>query len=646
MSSTTSAYYEGQYDGFYTSHAGLTSGVSIYPQPAPDTDSEPFTGVTRGYTGGATFQHNGTTNAYAISVGTGSFGSTTISNTQSTSAGTFTDTEVSTSTGTPSTLTLANYYDSLSTGAEFTTEVCSTRTITTSSTDQASTEKYQATFTYTAKRYNYDTESVIKSTYTIPNVIGNTFIITETQGVYYTKTTFQYDTDSVIVYTVPKGFGAVPSIYPASAVLQGTIAQSVFGGPRDATIYDSVTTSQATSYETKTKTLTSASMSSFTYETNSQTSTHTAGSVSKTYTNSYTEPKTYVISADTNEYTSETTGSTVATITGIPETNYGTTAITISEAKGTTVKRRYGTSFSALTSNTSNSMVGVFSYTGAAGVCKVVRPGLKVTVITPNLPDGFIGFGFSTNAQSLAAYKTISVGTSGSSFSNIETSGITSDLIIKKIGSYGGKLIVTGKCGLPANNSSRSLSWYTEPTTPDFGTASTLEGTHASTYTETYTNANSTLTSTLTSTAGMSFLFSCVSSITDKEDFVSYSHLESTTVFSTFGVSTSVQKAYFQTYLASIGHHDALTRDRTLVFMPGDYTFHKTINGAPSEVVTHISDLWVTSIMPDNENWLIEKQDVYQCYTVNAPNQGVVQHPRFYSGWNYNWPPEYIYLTP
>jgi hypothetical protein len=396
--------------------------------------------------------------------------------------------------------------------------------------------------------------------------------------------------------------------------------------------------------------LTSASLSSFTYEINStKTSTQTAGSVSKSYTDTYFVPKTHVISAETSIYTSETTGSTGATdttITGTPETNYGTTAVTISEAKGTTVTMLATPGFSARTSLTSSGGVGVFSYTGAAGVCNVVHGGLNVTVITPNLPDGFIGFGFSTNAQSLDIYRTVSVETSGSSFSNIETSGITSDLSIRKIGSYGGKLIVTGKCGLPANNSSRSLSWYTDSTTPDFGTASTLEGTHASTYTETYTNASSTLTSTLTSTAGMSFLFSCASTITDKEDFVSISQLESTTVFSLLGISSTVQKAYFQTYLASIGHHDALTRDRTLVFMPGDYTFHKTIAGVSAEVATHISDVWLSSIMPDSENWLIEKQDVYECVAVSAPNQQIIQHPRFYRDWNYNWPPEEVFLIP
>ena len=626
MPSTTSQYYEGQYPLYWSLVYGSTSGLSEH------------TGVTLGSTQGRTAQHSGTTVTWSDSRG----GATSSA---AWAAGTYTTTKISTSSGEPTIQTNTNYYDSISTGEEFTTNVCSTRTITTSNPDQASTEQYQMAYTYTASRYDYNTASTIENTRQVPVINSATLSGTKTRGVYYRKTTVEYNTDDVVVYTIPNGFGAVPSIYPVSAVLQGTITRSVFGGSRDATIFGSVTTSQATSYETKTKTLTSASLSSFTYETNGQAYTHTAGSVSKSYTDSYLVHKTHVISADTNTYTTEIIGETVVTThtstsaiapgfttaytTDTPLTNYGTTAFTRFRNAGTSLTKLDAPDFSGQTSKTSDSTTNVATYAGTVGSCGIVHGGINVTVMTPNLPDGFVGFGFSSNAQSRAVYKTISVGTSGSSFSNIETSGITSDLIIKKIGSYGGKLIVTGKCGLPANNSSRSLSWYTDSTTPEFGTASTLAGTHASTYTETYTNASSTLTSTLTSTAGMSFLFSCVSSITDKNDFVSIHPLEST-------------KKYFQTYYASIGHHDALTRDRTLVFMPGDYTFHKTIDGVSAEVATHISDVWFTSIMPDSENWLIEKQDVYQCYTVNAPNQGVVQHDRFYNDWNYNWPPQEI----
>lgn len=615
MSSTTSEYYHKLHGTSFTTRLGSTSGLSEASKTyTVNTTTSTYTGVTRGFTSDATLQHDGTTSSYSVISGTGSFGRTSDSGSQSTSAETFETTQISTSSGTPTIQTNVNYYDSVSTGAEFTTAVCSTRTVTTSSTDQASTEQYHAAYTYTASRYNYNTASNIENTQQVEVANSTTQTITKTEGVYYGKTTIRFNTDDVIVYTVPRGFGAVPSIYPASAVLQGTVSSSVFGGPRNATIFGSVTTSQATSDETKTNTLTKTSLSSFTYETNSQTSTHTAGSVSTTYTNSYTEPTTYVSSADTSVYTTKYTNSS------------GITASTQIGNKGTSFTEVGDSTFTRQTSKTSGGTADIATYSATAGVCNIVYSGINVTVMTPNLPDGFIGFGFSTNAQNLAVYKTISADTSGSSFANIQTSDITSDLSIKKIGSYGGKLIVTGKCGLPANNSSRSLSWSTNTNTPDFSTASTLEATHASTYTETYTNSDETVTSTLTSTAGMSFLFSCVSNITDKDDFVSIYKLESS-------------KKYFQTYYASIGHHDALTKDRTLVFMPGDYTFHKTINGSPSEVTSHISDLWLTSIMPDSENWLIEKQDVYRCRTVNALDQQVIQYTRFYNDWSYNWPP-------
>ena len=85
-------------------------------------------------------------------------------------------------------------------------------------------------YTYTASRYDYNTASTIENTRQVPVINSATLSGTKTRGVYYRKTTVEYNTDDVVVYTIPNGFGAVPSIYPVSAVLQGTITRSVFGG--------------------------------------------------------------------------------------------------------------------------------------------------------------------------------------------------------------------------------------------------------------------------------------------------------------------------------------------------------------------------------------------------------------------------------
>ena len=91
-----------------------------------------------------------------------------------------------------------------------------------------------------------------------------------------------------------------------------------------------------------------------------------------------------------------------------------------------------------------------------------------------------------------------------------------------------------------------------------------------------------------------------------------------------------IPKNIFETYLADLAYNDALAANRTVVFQPGSYTISKTYaNGGTAEQVANINQRWFTSIMPDGENWAIDKVDLQ-----------VVTAAGFY-GWNTElpWPP-------
>jgi len=252
---------------------------------------------------------------------------------------------------------------------------------------------------------------------------------------------------------------------------------------------------------------------------------------------------------------------------------------------------------------------------------------LQVTAISPTMPEGFIGFGNDESATSRGVYESITFDTSGQSFSNVPTAGVFSLLSFKDIGANA-SIIPTGPCALPENNSSRSLAWSTTDDSPEFATASNLLATHASTY----ESVSEGITETLTSTAGMAIGFSCSTSISDKDAFIDFVELSSvfTTLDATlddFGIA--VASKVINSYVAYIAHNDDLSREKTLYFNPGEYTFTK-YGVATSTVNTTILVPWDSYTMPDGEAWGINKVDIE--YTVTS-------FAEYYRDWNYTFPP-------
>ena len=248
---------------------------------------------------------------------------------------------------------------------------------------------------------------------------------------------------------------------------------------------------------------------------------------------------------------------------------------------------------------------------------------LQVTAISPTMPEGFIGFGNDESATSRGVYESITFDTSGQSFSNVPTAGVFSLLSFKDIGANA-SIIPTGPCALPENNSSRSLAWSTTDDSPEFATASNLLATHASTY----ESVSEGITETLTSTAGMAIGFSCSTSISDKDAFIDFVELSSVfTTLDDFGIA--VASKVINSYVAYIAHNDDLSREKTLYFNPGEYTFTK-YGVATSTVNTTILVPWDSYTMPDGEAWGINKVDIE--YTVTS-------FAEYYRDWNYTFPP-------
>ena len=511
---------------------------------------------------------------------------------------TYTTTSVSTDNDTAPNVSVLNYYDSTLTTITKQTTVCSTRTVTTENTTDASTEVYNATYTYEAEQKTYDENALLYNTFTTTGQSSTADTITLSEGYYDTPNGVQ----DGLVPTTTRVAGSVGS--------QTTVTFSSLSSDTDLNVVLG-----AVSY-----------LDSLNY---------IIGNSSQIFT------ITYTYAPDTT-----LTGETITTNTSDGPNIFMTTINNYEDGAYTTLKRYagggsetteragtrtlYSTRYSDLTRYSSSTSAGTDSLRVpedgpfVSTVTDTLFRGLNMTVITPILPRCFLGFGFEESAFTKNAYKTTATATAGSSFSQIPTSGIMGELSSKQI-SPAASVFVTGSCGLPANNSNRTLSWFTDENSPEFATSSRLLATHASTY----TSASNLITSTLTSTRGMSISISCKSVINDKADFVDLGILSD--IFTeTATVGFPIPENIFETYLANLAYNDALAADRTVVFQPGSYTISKTYaSGGTAEQVANINQRWFTSIMPDGENWAIDKVDLQ-----------VVTAAGFY-GWNTElpWPP-------
>ena len=548
----------------------------------------------------ATIEQSATTNSAIFPTNTNTDDPTTFSN----SASHVTPTPTYTSTSQTATVSVANtsvnnYYDSQSTLETQSTTICSTRTITTENTTQDSTEKYDAVYTYEASGIDYNETSILSNSTTYLEAAGvGTVTDTLSNGFYDTPdgtTDYSYITESTSQLS-SAAFGTSQTIH--TTLSSDTDLQSVYG---------------EISYLDDTVFVTgSAPNGVITLLPEPFTSTINAATYSGTTIQNYVSSLTYSINSNQESLTTEL----AAPFTGLAPT-----------------RTFFQTKTPGFTRYTSRTRTETNKYRAATVVTTLpdgpVALGLNVTAITPALPAGVVGFGFDNGATSRPVYKTTSTATAGESFSQIPTSGILNELSTRNIAAFGGKIYVTGSCGLPTNNSSRTLSWFTSPTTPEFSTVSTLLATHASTY----TSATDSTTSTLTSTRGMSISLSCNESITDKDDFVYYEILsETATVLDNLGFLSP--KKIFRTYQATLQNNDDLTADRTVVFSVGSYTISRTnTNGVTNSQATNITDRWHTSVMPKGENWAIDKVDSQDTATVLS-----------YYDWDIPWPPD-ILLT-
>lgn len=492
-----------------------------------------------------------------------------------------------------------NWYDSQSTIETQATTICSTRTITTENTTEDSTEKHDAIYTYEASGITYNEGSIISKPTTSYKVAGvGTVTDTLSNGFYDTPdgtSAYSYITETTSQLT-SLAYGTSQTIH--ATLSSDTDLQSVYGeiSYLDDTVF--VTGSAPNGVSTLLP--------------EPSTTTINAATYSGTTIENYVSTLRYSVNSDQGSFTTEF----ARPLPGRANTRAFYQTKTPDFTRYTSLTRTETNKFR------SDTVVETFP-DGPIAV------GLNVTAITPVLPAGVVGFGFDNGATSRPVYKTTSTATAGESFSQIPTSGILNELSTRNIAAFGGKIYVTGSCGLPANNSSRTLSWFTSPTTPEFSTVSTLLATHASTF----TSATDSTTSTLTSTRGMSISLSCSEIITDKDDFVYYEILSETATSLDYLGSPS-RKTIFRTYQATLQNNDDLTADRTVVFSVGSYTISRTsTNGATNSQATNITDRWHTSVMPKGENWAIDKVDSQDTATVLS-----------YYDWDIPWPPD-ILLT-
>lgn len=480
-----------------------------------------------------------------------------------------------------------NYYDSKLTTETKTTSICSTRTVTTENTTDASTELYNADHTYEVSGIDYDYDLPLSNTYTSRSFINGEETLTLSNGFYDTPdgTTLASFIDDATRALTGQAYGY--STITSTSLSSDTDLQSRYG---------TVSFLQATSYFTGTI------QTGVSILTSTTSTTGTSFDVDTSNTFSFTE----ITSRVTGTADGSTTWQHFASISLSTERNRTRTFYRTEDS----LQTRYSSSTSTGTDiYRSNTDVDTSSLSP-------IHIGLNMTVITPVFPAGFVGFGFDDNAATRQVYKTTLTTTAGDSFSQIPTSGIMGELSTKSIGLGGGKLFVTGGCGLPANNSSRTLSWFTSPTTPEFSTVSKLLATHASTY----TSAVDAITSTLTSTRGMSISMSCKSVMSDKDDFVIFDKL-----------STNTQKI-FKTRQTALDYNDNLAAERTVAFSVGSYTISKTnTDGVTTVQVTNITDRWFTSVMSDGENWAVDKVD----------SQDTALAVSYYD-WDIPWPPDFI----
>ena len=236
-----------------------------------------------------------------------------------------------------------------------------------------------------------------------------------------------------------------------------------------------------------------------------------------------------------------------------------------------------------------------------------------IVLIEPALPYGFFGFGGSFDVVAKNIYEELSVASGGNTFASVDTSAITGDLVRASIGPVGGMVVVTGECGLPDDDSGRSLAWYSTDSSPAFDTSSLLLATYASTYTSMVDEVQQ----TLTSTAAASYSISCNKSISNKDDFVSLKNV--------------IFNDYIGTYFAYFGYNDTITRDATALFERGTYLVTVTnAAGNVSPLTLSMTDKQSRNI-PDGENWAV-------VYSV-TPDTDVA--PLTYTGWAYgnDWKP-------
>lgn len=548
----------------------------------------------------ATIEQSATTNSTIFPTNTNTDDPTTFSETLSHVTPTPTYTRTSqTATLLVDNTSTNNWYDSQLTLETQVTTICSTRTITTENSTEDSTETYDAIYTYEASGITYNEDSIISKPTTSYKVAGvGTVTDTLSNGFYDTPdgtSAYSYITETISQLT-SLAYGTSQTIHVTRS--SDTDLQSLYGEVSylDDTLFVTGTAPNG---------VIALLPEPFTTTINEET-------YSSTRIENYLSTLRYSVNSDQGSFTTEF----ARPLPGRANTRSFYQTKTPDFTRYSSYTRTETNKYRAAT------VVG----TSPDGP---VALGLNVTAITPALPAGVVGFGFDNGATSRPVYKTTSTATAGESFSQIPTSGILNELSTRNIAAFGGKIYVTGSCGLPANNSSRTLSWFTSPTTPEFSTVSKLLATHASTY----TSATDSTTSTLTSTRGMSISLSCSESITDKDDFVYYEILSETATFSdNFGFPAP--KKIFRTYQATLQNNDDLTADRTVVFSVGSYTISRTsTNGATTSQATNITDRWHTSIMPKGENWAIDKVDSQDTATVLS-----------YYDWDIPWPPD-ILLT-
>lgn len=290
-----------------------------------------------------------------------------------------------------------------------------------------------------------------------------------------------------------------------------------------------------------------------------------------------------------------------------------------------------GTSVSYLTKGSfSNYSVSSGSYQVFTGFTTLNNNPAEGLYMERVLPNAYLGFGGTSGLTSSNFYKSIDISTFGESFSTFELSDISAAISHNSIGRGGGKLIVTGQCALPANDTARSLMWSTAESSPAFNTKSFLLATHATaasttvifdgvstissttdffgeTYTFTYTANSGSSTTTQSTTAigggststdyitkGMTIEINVVSSITNAADFVNIQPLQ-------FG------SQYGNKQGRGLGQADYVDGDRTVSLAIGGYTISKTLSAGTSSESFFNSLQYLSTVMPNGEQWYIEK---------------------------------------